>query len=78
MPSYRNCDCCGKTYKNEYGDRPELCTPCWYVPTHIPTSQKERWYGMLYKKMGKDYEKSEHKKMLLLRQTDSVICNVTR
>jgi hypothetical protein len=65
MPGYSNCDMCGDSYKDEHTHKPELCTPCWYIPDHIPESQHEQFYKLRYN------EKSEYKKMQLLRQTNS-------
>jgi hypothetical protein len=66
ISKYRDCDICGERYKDEYSPavKPELCTTCWYIPEHIPESQHDRIYKVRY-------EKHKHKKMLLLRKTDS-------
>jgi hypothetical protein len=71
MPKYRKCDICGDSYKDEHITLEYFCTPCWFVPNHIPDGQVENVYKLRYEKAGKDYEKSEHKKMLRMRQTDS-------
>jgi hypothetical protein len=51
-PKYRNCDICGKTYKDDHVYLPELCTSCWYIPNHIPKAQYGRWYDKLYENIG--------------------------
>lgn len=54
MPKYRNCDICGELYEDKYNScKPELCTPCWYIPDHIPTSQFDRVYKGRYEKHNK-------------------------
>ena len=65
MRKYRNCDFCGERYIDEHSNMPELCTPCWLIPDHIPDDQVGNFYRL------RKIEKSEHKKMLLLRQTNS-------
>lgn len=52
---YRNCDLCGATYKDEHTYMSQLCTPCWYIPDHVPDSQIEKFYRIRYAKAGVEY-----------------------
>ena len=68
MQEFRNCEVCGIRFEYKpYIMKPELCTPCWDIPDYIPEEQREMYYRLLKER----YEKSKHKKMLLLRQTNS-------